>query len=75
MNKCIILIQLHNNIFLSMSNPLLSHSSTNNLYREGDHYVTMDVEIPKSLSKEEEELVQQLRELKEKKGKKKGLFQ
>lgn len=41
----------------------------------GDHYVTMDVEIPKSLSKEEEELVEKLRELREKKGKKKGLFQ
>merc|ERR1712151_218787 len=35
----------------------------------GDHYVTMDIEIPKSLSKEEEELVEKLRELKEKKKK------
>lgn len=41
----------------------------------GDHYVTMDIEIPKSLSKEEEELVTKLRDLKEKKSKKKGLFQ
>merc|ERR1712129_650636 len=41
----------------------------------GDHYVTMDVEIPKKLSKEEEELVTKLRELREKKSKKKGLFQ
>merc|ERR1712174_15686 len=40
----------------------------------GDHYVTMDVEIPSKLSKEEEELVEKLRELKEKKKTKKGLF-
>ena len=41
----------------------------------GDHYVTMNVEIPKDLSKEEEELVQKLKELREKNGKKKGFFQ
>jgi molecular chaperone DnaJ len=41
----------------------------------GDHYVTMNVEIPKSLSKEEEDLVKRLQELKEKtKDKKKGFF-
>jgi molecular chaperone DnaJ len=41
----------------------------------GDHYVTMNVEIPKSLSKEEQALVQQLQELREKqKEKKKGFF-
>ena len=39
----------------------------------GDHYVTMKVEIPKDLSKEEEELIQQLKEVREKKGKK-GFF-
>merc|ERR1712125_69188 len=33
----------------------------------GDHYVTMDIEIPKSLSKEEEELMEQLKELRSKK--------
>jgi len=41
----------------------------------GDHYVTMNVEIPKDLSKEEEELVQKLKELREKNSKKKGFFQ
>jgi molecular chaperone DnaJ len=40
----------------------------------GDHYVTMNVEIPKSVSKEEEELIEQLRELRKKKGEKKGFF-
>lgn len=41
----------------------------------GDHYVTINIEIPKKLSKEEEELVTQLRDLKEdKKGKGKGFF-
>jgi len=40
----------------------------------GDHYVTMDVEIPSKLSKEEQELVEKLRELKEKKKTKTGLF-
>ncbi len=38
----------------------------------GDHYVTMNIEIPTSLSKEEEQLMQKLKELQEKKGKKKG---
>ena len=36
----------------------------------GDHFVTMNVEIPKDLSKEEEELIQKLRDLREKKDKK-----
>lgn len=36
----------------------------------GDHFVTMNVEIPKDLSKEEKELVEKLRDLREKKGKK-----
>jgi molecular chaperone DnaJ len=40
----------------------------------GDHYVTMNVEIPKSVSKEEEDLVKQLKELREKKETKKGFF-
>lgn len=41
----------------------------------GDHYVTMNVEIPKNLSKEEEELILKLKELQEKKGtKRKGIF-
>lgn len=41
----------------------------------GDHYVTMNIEIPKDLSKEEKELVEKLRDLREKKGKKGfGLF-
>lgn len=40
--------------------------------QRGDHYVTMSIEIPKDLSKEEEELVQKLRELRDKKSKKKG---
>merc|ERR1712232_690153 len=39
----------------------------------GDHYVTMKVEIPKDLSKEEEELIKQLKEVREKKSKK-GFF-
>lgn len=33
----------------------------------GDHYVTMNVEIPKKVSKEEEELVNKLKELQDKK--------
>jgi len=37
----------------------------------GDHYVTMNVEIPKKLSKEEEKLVEQLKKLREKNSKKK----
>lgn len=36
----------------------------------GDHYVTMNVEIPTDLSKEEKELVQKLKDLRDKKGKK-----
>jgi len=43
----------------------------------GDHYVTMNVEIPKDLSKEEKELMVKLKELREKDGKGKkgfGLF-
>jgi molecular chaperone DnaJ len=40
----------------------------------GDHYVTMNVEIPKDLSKEEEELIKKLKDLQDKKGKKKGFF-
>lgn len=41
----------------------------------GDHYVTMNVEIPKDLSKEEEDLITQLRDLRDKKAtKKKGIF-
>ena len=41
----------------------------------GDHYVTVTVDIPKELSKEEEELFAQLRELQENKSKKgKGIF-
>jgi len=38
----------------------------------GDHYVTMNVEIPKDLSKEEEELINKLRELQQQKKEKKG---
>jgi molecular chaperone DnaJ len=41
----------------------------------GDHYVTVNVAIPKSLSKEEEELIEKLKAVQEKKGeKKKGIF-
>ena len=45
--------------------------------QRGDHYVTIKVDIPKSVSSEEEKLVQQLRDLKEKdkkKGSGKGFF-
>lgn len=38
----------------------------------GDHYVTIKVEIPKDLSKEEEDLVKKLRDLREAKAKKSG---
>jgi molecular chaperone DnaJ len=38
----------------------------------GDHYVTMNVDIPSDLSKEERELVEKLKELQEKKSNKKG---
>lgn len=41
----------------------------------GDHFVTMNVEIPKDLDKDEKDLIQQLKELREKKRKKGfGLF-
>jgi len=44
--------------------------------QRGDHYVTMNVEIPKKISNEEEKLIEQLKALQEKKGdKKKGFFQ
>lgn len=39
----------------------------------GDHYVTVKVDIPKDVSAEEEKLIRQLQELREKNGKK-GLF-
>lgn len=42
--------------------------------QRGDHFVTIKVEIPKELSKEEEDLVKKLRELQEKKKAKKGFF-
>lgn len=45
-----------------------------NASSRGDHYVTMNVEIPKDVSKEEEDLVKQLKELGEKKGSKGGGF-
>jgi molecular chaperone DnaJ len=35
----------------------------------GDHYVTMNVEIPKDLSKEEKKLIEQLKALQDKKKK------
>ena len=41
--------------------------------KRGDHYVTMKIEIPSNVSKEEKELVEQLRELQSKK--KTGFFQ
>ena len=37
----------------------------------GDHYVTVNVDIPKKLSKEEEKLVEQLKKLRDKNNKKK----
>ncbi len=40
----------------------------------GDHYVTMNVDIPKDLSKEEEELINKLKDLREKKKKGFGIF-
>jgi molecular chaperone DnaJ len=44
--------------------------------KRGDHYVTMKIEIPSSISKEERELVEKLQALQEKKtGKKTGFFQ
>ncbi len=38
----------------------------------GDHFVTVNVDIPKDISKEEKELVQQLKDLRDKKSKKGG---
>lgn len=38
----------------------------------GDHYVTINVDIPKELSKEEEELITKLKDLRENKAAKKG---
>jgi len=47
-----------------------------NANKRGDHYVTMKVEIPSKISKEEEELVKKLQKLQEKKkDKKSGFFQ
>lgn len=44
--------------------------------KRGDHYVTMKIEIPSDISKEERELMEQLQALREKKaGKKSGFFQ
>mmetsp|Transcript_7595 Transcript_7595/g.13700 ORF Transcript_7595/g.13700 Transcript_7595/m.13700 type:complete len:454 (+) Transcript_7595:268-1629(+) len=44
--------------------------------KRGDHYVTMKIEIPSSISKEEKELVEKLQSLQEKKANKKtGFFQ
>lgn len=44
--------------------------------KRGDHYVTMKIDIPSKLSKEEKDLMEQLRALQEKKaGKKSGFFQ
>jgi len=40
----------------------------------GDHFVTVNVEIPKKISKEEEALMKQLKELQDKKSEKKGIF-
>ena len=42
--------------------------------QRGDHYVTVNVEIPKEISKEEQDLIQKLKDLQEKKSKKKGFF-
>jgi molecular chaperone DnaJ len=42
--------------------------------QRGDHYVTMKVEIPKEISKEEEELIMKLKEIRDKKSSKKGFF-
>lgn len=38
----------------------------------GDHYVTINVEIPKEISKDEEELIKKLRDVHDNKGKRKG---
>lgn len=50
--------------------PILGNSNN-----RGDHYVTMKVEIPTSISKEEKDLFEKLQKLQEKKGKKGGFFQ
>ncbi|KAL7477048.1 hypothetical protein ACHAW6_002866 [Cyclotella cf. meneghiniana] len=51
--------------------PILGNASN-----RGDHYVTMKVEIPSNVSKEEKELVEKLQKLQDKKaGKKSGFFQ
>jgi len=42
--------------------------------QRGDHYVTMNIDIPKSISKEEKELIEKLKELQEDKVKTKGGF-
>lgn len=42
--------------------------------QRGDHYVTIKVEIPKEVSKEEEELIKKLKDIREKKKSKKGFF-
>lgn len=42
--------------------------------QRGDHYVTVKVDIPKDISQEEKELIEKLKEIREKKGSKKGLF-
>ena len=42
--------------------------------QRGDHFVSVKVEIPKDVSKEEEDLINKLRDLQEKKSKKKGGF-
>ena len=40
----------------------------------GDHMVTLNVEIPKTISKEEEDLMKKLKELQTKQKKKGGIF-
>jgi molecular chaperone DnaJ len=40
----------------------------------GDHFVTIKVDIPKNLSKDEEDLITKLKELRDKKEKKGGIF-
>lgn len=43
--------------------------------QRGDHYVTMNVEIPKDVTDSEKKLIEELRELQDSKKKKKGFFQ
>lgn len=45
-----------------------------NANQRGDHFVTVKVDIPKNLSKEEEELIQKLKDVREKKQNKGGIF-